>query len=126
MPYLKMLQHILTYIDEHLHEELHAECLAAKAGFSTYHFCRVFRWGVGYSVMEYVRLRRLAFAVAELSTPRKIIDIALEYGFETHSGFSKAFRRHFGCSPETYRIHAQLKRPELPALSLRKKFESFT
>lgn len=116
MRYADMLQGILTYIDEHLHEKLDADTLASKAGFSTYHFCRVFRFGVGYSVMEYVRQRRLLYAAAELSTGKKMIDIAMDYGFETHSGFSKAFRRHFGCPPETYAMHAQAKKPALPKL----------
>jgi AraC family transcriptional regulator len=98
------------------------ENLAARAGFSPYHFCRVFQWDVGYPIMEYVRNRRLAFAAAELKSERRIIDIAVEYGFETHSGFSKAFRRHFGCSPEIYRIHASFDVPKLPILTKTKQF----
>jgi len=50
--------------------------------------------------MEYVRRRRMAFAASELSRDRRIIDIALDYGFDTHNGFSKAFRREYGiCFP---------------------------
>lgn len=67
--------------------------------------------------MEYVRNRRLLYAATELATGKRIIDIALDYGFETHSGFSKAFRRYFGCSPETYSSHAQAKQPTLPILA---------
>ena len=114
MNYTDIIQDILLYVDEHLTEELNAELLARAAGFSTYHFCRVFQWYVGYSVMEYVRLRRLAFAVSELSSGRKLIEIAMEYGFDTHSGFSKAFKRHFGVSPEMYRVHAHAHKPPLP------------
>lgn len=117
MRYADILQDTLEYIDAHLGETLDTELLASLAGFSPYHFSRVFHFGVGYTVMDYVRRRRLAFAASELSSGKKIIDIALEYGFESHSGFSKAFRRQYGCSPETYRVHAQSKRPELPSLT---------
>jgi AraC family transcriptional regulator len=113
---------MLHYIDRNIKKKMDVEKLAARAGFSPYHFCRVFQWGVGYSVMEYVRNRRLAFAAAELNSDRRIIDIAIDYGFETHSGFTKAFRRYFGCSPETYRNHASFKRPDLPVLEKMKQY----
>ena len=116
------MQEILRYIDTHIKEKLSVERLAARAGFSPYHFCRVFQWDVGYPIMEYVSNRRLAFAAAELKSERRIIDIAVEYGFETHSGFSKAFRRHFGCSPEIYRIHASFDVPKLPILTKTKQY----
>lgn len=122
MDYTEILQSVLTYIDAHIRETLSGEALAKVAGFSPYHFSRVFQWGVGYSVMEYVRRRRLAFAATELGQGRRILDIALDYGFETHSGFSKAFRRHFGCPPEVYRIHAHSDRPACPSLEHTKKY----
>ena len=116
------LQDVLEYIDGHITDEIRADQLAGRAGFSRWHFCRVFQWGVGYSVMGYVRSRRLAFAANELGSDRRILDIALEYGFETHSGFSKAFRRYFGCPPETYRLHARCARPLPPSLPCMKKY----
>ena len=122
MDYIDILQEMLRYIDTHIKEKLSVEKLAARAGFSPYHFCRVFQWGVGYSIMEYVRNRRLAFAASELNSKRLIIDIAIEYGFETHSGFSKAFRRYFGCSPEIYRTHANFNVPKLPILIKTKQY----
>nr|WP_319488914.1 AraC family transcriptional regulator [uncultured Caproiciproducens sp.] len=112
----EMLQDILEYVDEHITDNLSADLLAARAGFSTWHFCRIFQWGIGYSVMGYVRNRRLAFAAHELNSGQRILDIALEYGFETHSGFSKAFRRYFRASPETYRLHAHCSQPTPPSL----------
>ncbi len=111
-----LFEQVLTYIDDHLGEPLNIETLAAVAGFSPYHFCRVFQWRIGYPAMEYVRHRRLAFAAAELATDRRILDIAISYGFETHSGFSKAFRRRFGSTPEAYRLHARFEIPARPSL----------
>lgn len=52
--------------------------------------------------MEYVKKRRLALAAIELFKGNKIIDIALEYGFDTHNGFSKAFKKEYGFSPTQY------------------------
>jgi AraC family transcriptional regulator len=122
MDYIEILQEMLRYIDTHIKEELNVEKLAAMAGFSSYHFCRIFQWDVGYSLMEYVRNRRLAFAAAELNSGRKIIDIAVDYGFETHSGFTKAFRRYFGSSPEKYRMNASFNVPTLPILEKTKQY----
>ncbi|MEG0386222.1 MAG: AraC family transcriptional regulator [Solibacillus sp.] len=116
------LQDILDYVDEHITDDISPDILAARAGYSTWHFCKVFQWGVGYSLMTYVRNRRLAFAAFELSSGRRILDISLEYGFDTHSGFSKAFRRHFGCSPGTYRLHTHCERPFPPSLPLTNKY----
>jgi AraC family transcriptional regulator len=122
LDYVDILQEMLRYIDGNIKEELSVEKLAARAGFSPYHFCRVFQWGVGYSIMEYVRNRRLVFAASELNSGRRIIDIAIDYGFETHSGFSKAFRRYFGSSPEVYRAHASFDVPKLPILKKTKQY----
>jgi AraC family transcriptional regulator len=115
---------MLRYIDANIREKLSVEKLAARAGFSPYHFCRVFQWEVGYSIMEYVRNRRLAFAASEFNSGRRITDIAIDYGFETYSGFTRAFRRYFGCSPEVYRIHASYDVPKLPVLKKNKQYVS--
>jgi len=72
--------------------------------------------------MEYVRNRRLAFAASELNSRHRIIDIAVDYGFETHSGFTKAFRRYFGSSPEKYRVNAWFNVPTLPILEKAKQY----
>ncbi|MDR2716996.1 MAG: AraC family transcriptional regulator, partial [Treponema sp.] len=61
---------------------------------------------------------------SELNSGRKIIDIAIDYGFETHSGFSKAFRRYFGCPPEIYRAYAVFDVPKIPDLSKSNQFIS--
>ena len=131
MDYIDILQEMLFYIDTQIKEtkamnqqpggfgsgdKLNVEKLAARAGFSPYHFCRVFQWGVGFSLMEYVRNRKLFYAASDLAGGRKIVDIAFDYGFETHSGFTKAFTRYFGCAPEKYRTHASFNVPKIPIL----------
>jgi AraC family transcriptional regulator len=124
MEHIDILQEMLQYIDIHIKEEMNVEKLAEKAGFSPYYFCRIFQNGVGSSIMEYVRNRRLAYAASELNSGHKILKIAVDYGFETHSGFSKAFRRYFGCPPEIYRAYATFDVPKIPDLSKSNQFIS--
>jgi AraC family transcriptional regulator len=112
----------LRYIDAQIKEKLSVKKLALRAGFSPYHFCRIFQWNIGYSIMEYVRLRRLVFAASELKSGKYIIDIAVEYGYETHTGFLKAFKRYFGSTPEKYRLHASFDVPKLPILKKSKQY----
>lgn len=102
MNYSKTIECSISFIEKHLKEELTIEEIAKNAGYSLYHFCRMFTSIQGMSVMDYVRLRRLSMARSELLLNHKIIDIAMDYGFETASGFSKAFRKEFGYSPTTY------------------------
>jgi len=124
LDHIDILQEILRYIDIHIKEEMNVEKLAERAGFSPYYFCRMFQCGVGSSIMEYVRSRRLAYAASELNSGSKLLNIAVDYGFETHSGFSKAFRRYFGCPPEIYRAYATFDVPNVPDLSKANQFIS--
>ena len=122
MDYIDILQEMLRYIDTHIKEKLSVKKLAERAGFSPYHFCRIFQWNIGYSIMEYVRIRRLAFAASELKSGKYIFDIAVEYGYETHTGFIKAFKRYFGSTPEKYRLHASFDVPKLLILKKSKQY----
>lgn len=112
MDYTACLQRTLDHIEDHLKERLTAEELASLAGFSLYHFYKVFHSRTGLPVMEYIRRRRLAYAAADLTSGRTLLEIALDYGFETHAGFTKAFRKTYGLTPEQYRIHATGRVPE--------------
>ena len=102
MNYREDISRSVDYIEEHIKEEFTAEDLAEKAGYSLYHFCRVFSICLGQPLMEYVRSRKLSLARMDLLKNRRVIDIAVEYGFETASGFSKSFRKEFGYSPSQY------------------------
>ncbi|MEQ7050058.1 AraC family transcriptional regulator [Paenibacillaceae sp. P-4] len=96
------IQRSIEYIETNLTRELTAIEIAEHIGYSVYHFCRVFSVHQGMPLMDFVRKKRLIQARRALLTNRKIIDIALEYSFETASGFSKAFRKEFGYSPTVY------------------------
>ncbi len=88
-----------VYIDEHLKEELSVERISAWAGYSPWYFSRRFKAEMGVSPMEFVKQRRLFAAAGEIRRGKRIIDAALEYGWETHSGFTKAFCGQFGYAP---------------------------
>lgn len=105
MNYREEIEKCIEFIEDHIKEDITVEEIAGHAGYSLYHFCRVFNLFRGVSIMEYVRGRRLSLAATELFNGRKIIDIALDYGFETPSGFAKAFRKAYGYSPTQYMMH---------------------
>ena len=92
----------LEFIEKNIKNELSPEIIASECGYSTFHFSRVFNINQGITLMEYVKKRRLLLAAQDLFNDKKIIDIALEYGFQTHNGFSKAFKKEFGFSPTQY------------------------
>lgn len=102
MNYSQAIEQSLHFIETNIKNELTAEQIANHVGYSLYHFCRVFAINQEIPLMEYVRKKRLLLSRAELLNNCKIIDIAIDYGFETASGFSKAFRKEFGYSPTTY------------------------
>jgi AraC-like DNA-binding protein/Ser/Thr protein kinase RdoA (MazF antagonist) len=111
MDNVDIIQRSIDYIEENLKTDITAEELSNKAGFSLFHYYRIFQSEVGMPVMQYVLRRRLINAIFEISLNGKIIDIALSYGFDTHAGFFKAFRREFDCSPSQYLKKHILKKP---------------
>lgn len=110
----QIIQASADYIDSHLKEPLCVEMLASLAGFSAYYYCRLFSLYMEMPVMEYVRRRRLAYAAAEVCEGKRILDVAMDYGFESHNGFTKAFRKVYGYSPDEYRRRVSPHRPIAP------------
>ncbi|MBM7868105.1 AraC family transcriptional regulator [Heliobacterium gestii] len=103
MQYGKDMAFCRQYIEAHLNEEIAPRALADMLGYSYYHFCHVFRICHNMPVGEYIRKKRLKKAVEALEKGAQITEIALTFGFDTPSGFSKAFRREFGMSAREYR-----------------------
>ncbi|WP_242950562.1 helix-turn-helix domain-containing protein [Clostridium acidisoli] len=94
----------IQYIENNITEKLTVECISKKMGYSIYHFSRIFKEQMGVSLMEYVKERRLLRATEDTLLGKRILDVAVEYGYQTHSGFTKAFRKKYGFSPAF--IHA--------------------
>ncbi len=100
----KQIQKVLYYIETHLEDDLDVEILAKVAGYSRYHFCRIFKASVGESVISYyTRLRVEIASLKVINCDKSIIEVALEAGYETPNGFNKAFKKIFGMTPTTYK-----------------------
>lgn len=97
------MDQILKYIDKHLNEQITIEELAIKAGYSKFHFIRLFKAYTNATVTEYMCRRKLIRASEDIITGARIIEVALNYGWQSHSGFTKAFKKEFGFCPSLLR-----------------------
>ncbi|MDR0293239.1 MAG: AraC family transcriptional regulator [Oscillospiraceae bacterium] len=94
----------LAMIENRISEKLTVDNIADSVYFSKYHYSRLFREIAGDSVMEYVTKRKLTLAGgALLETDSSILDIALQFGYDSHEGFTRSFKAYMGVSPTEYR-----------------------
>lgn len=94
----------IDFIESRLTEAINIGELAQQAFFSKTHYQRLFRAAVGESVMAYVKNRRLQLACRDMyAGSARILDIALKYGYDSHEGFTRAFKAYFGVTPSEYR-----------------------
>ena len=111
MEHLERLQQTLDHIEAHLRAELTAAELAQMAGYSVYHYRRLFRAATGMSVGHYILRRRLLHGGYAMARGKSGVDAAAEYGFDTYAGFYRAFLREFGCTPSEYLRSSRGKKP---------------
>lgn len=98
----EIIQTVIDYLDDNLNAEFTVDDLCDLAGYSYVHLCRLFNLHIGMSPKEYITRRKLLFSVYEMSSGASKIDVAMNYGFNTYSGFYKAFKREFCCSPSEF------------------------
>ncbi|WII39120.1 helix-turn-helix domain-containing protein [Paenibacillus thiaminolyticus] len=99
-----IIESAVQYIETHLKGPLHADEVARHVHISYYHFHRLFHAMTGETIGDYIRKRRLTEASLELmGTRRPILDIAVDYQFESHEAFTRAFKKVFGLSPYAFR-----------------------
>ncbi len=103
MGYAEDMARCLAYMEEHLDEKLPVSELADMLGYSLYHFCRVFKSIQGVSAGAYLRERRLEAAAKAILNGDSVTEAALAHGFDTPSGFNKAFRQQYGTSPTQFK-----------------------
>ncbi len=106
-----IIQRSLDYIEENLQTEITATELAKAAGFSLFHYYRLFQQATGLPVMQYILRRRLLHGVYAMMQGSTKIHAALLYGFDTYAGFYKAFCREFGATPSEFLKSSRAKRP---------------
>lgn len=104
MDYIESIQKSIDYIETNLGEKLTLQEISDFVYISPYHFSRIFKAIIGVTVHEYIRRRRLSEGAKKLiNTDRKILDIAIKFGFESQESFSKSFKQYFASTPMKFR-----------------------
>lgn len=94
------IEKALAFIDEHIEDKLFLNDIAKNLGYSPFYVSRMFSQIMGISIVSYVRMRKLQFAFSSLQKSKTILEVAYQYGFESHEGFTRSFKRFFGFSPK--------------------------
>ena len=101
--YSVVVAQMQAYIKEHLHRKITSFELAKHVGYSQYHAARLFKAETGISPFEYIRRERLLQSAHVLrSRNERVLDIALDFVFDSHEGFTRAFSNAFGITPKRY------------------------
>ncbi len=99
-----IIRDLLVWLEGHLDQPLSLDNVAAKAGYSKWHLQRMFKDVTSHAIGAYIRARRLSkSAVALRLTGRPILDIALQYRFDSQQTFTRAFKKQFAQTPALYR-----------------------
>lgn len=99
----KVVQDLQIYMENNLHKSITLKELAESVGYSPWHMSRIFKETTGKTPFDYIRSLRLTKAALLLrDNDTKILDVALDFVFDTHEGFTRAFSKEFGVSPHKY------------------------
>jgi AraC family transcriptional regulator len=105
---IKAVQRMQDYIAEHLTEVITLRSLARAAGYSPWHSARLFKDVTGKAPFEYIRAMRLTQAALRLRRQdQRIIDVAFDFVFDSHEGFTRAFSKQFGITPKSYSLNKE-------------------
>lgn len=104
----KQIQMIVDEIDSCIKnyedEALTLRCLSRRLGYSEFYTARKFREISGMQLRDYLRHRKLAFALKEVrDSDKSLLHIAFDYGFSSHEAFTRAFKAAYGITPSEYR-----------------------
>lgn len=107
--YYERINHVVSYINNHLGEKLDIAKLAELGNYSTFHFHRIMHAYLGESLGAYIVRQRLEAAINLLRFSNEPInDIAFKVGYENPSSFNKAFKKRFEVAPADYRKNKEL------------------
>jgi AraC family transcriptional regulator len=100
---INAVQRMQNYIEEHITDTITLFMLANAAGYSPWHSARIFKELTGKTPFEYIRKLRLTKAALKLRDENiKVLDVALDFVFDSHEGFTRAFSKEFGITPQNY------------------------
>jgi len=103
---MEVVEKMQAYIKAHLHEPITSSSLAKAVGHSQYHVARLFKKETGLAPFEYIRRERLIQSAYVLrGGTAKVFDVALDFVFDSHEGFTRAFTNAFGITPKKYAKH---------------------
>jgi AraC family transcriptional regulator len=101
---IRKIELAVDFVESELRGAPSLDEISARAGLSKFHLDRIFKAAAGMGLMDYARRRRLSRSVLDLlETDRKVIDLALEYGFSFEQSYIRSFKRTFGLSPDRFR-----------------------
>ncbi|RKM62554.1 AraC family transcriptional regulator [Butyrivibrio sp. XB500-5] len=116
------LSNVCTYLSENFTEDISLESVAAFAGFSKYHFERIFTEYTGMTFYQYLQKMRINYAQTLLSNPElSITDISYQAGFASSTAFTRAFKKTTGYPPSKFRMLNEEQHP----LSVNRHFANF-
>lgn len=107
----KATERMKQYIQTHIQEEITMSQLARAAGYSMYHAARLFKEQTGMAPFEYLRKQRLVESAFVLRRKggKKIVDVAFDYMFSSHEGYTRAFSKTFGITPKRFSAYPKPK-----------------
>lgn len=111
MEYVEKLNNVITYINTKYAEEITLEKAASIAGFSKFHFSRLFKQFTGQSFYSYLNQRRIKAAEIMLLNPNtSVIEVAMQSGFTSLATFNRVFRQAKDCTPSEYKFYYHQRR----------------
>lgn len=114
--YEKMIESSLSYIEEHITEDLTLKNISQLYNISSFHFSRIFAFMIGETYREYVQKRRISHSLVMLNRNESIISTAYNFGFSYPESYTRAFKQVLGLSPKKY----QLSKHKIDSLSVGK------
>lgn len=117
-----IVQKVQEYIEENILQPITMKQLSDMAGYSPWYLSRIFKEVTGRAPYEYIRSRRLTQAALTLRDQnKKVIDVALDFVFDSQEGFTRAFSREFGIAPGKYKV----KTPPIPLFLPEKVYDTY-
>ena len=98
---INAVQHMQDYIEEHVEDFISLRMLADVANYSPWYSARIFKELTGKTHLN-IRDLRLSIALKLQDTDSKIVDVAFDFVFDSHEGFTRAFSKKFGMTPKDY------------------------